>query len=41
MPCINVPKLDKHGANAIERLRHAHTKAEKAAKAKTGGAEGL
>jgi len=24
MPCINVPKLDKHGANAIERLRHAH-----------------
>lgn len=41
MPCINVPKLDKHGANAIERLRHAHTKAEKAAKAKIGGAEGL
>lgn len=24
MPCINVPKLDKHGANAIDR-RHTHT----------------
>lgn len=26
MPCINVPKLDKHGANAIDRRHtHAHT----------------